>query len=429
MTRRELLALLATLPWVAGCGSALGDGRVPLRLAHWGGAGADGEFDRLVRRLRQEFEAANPDLDLRPEGIPGSQEYVSKLLLSHVAGAMPDVVTLDASSAAAFIENGTLRDLAPFAEKDPAFDWGEYFPNVVDVARRGDRVYAVPIDFTPMVVYLNRRLFREAGAALPEPGWDFDRFLAAARATTRGDVFGFEFANWMPGWVMFLWNNGGDVLTSDGLRASGALDSEECVGAVQFLADLVLRHRVAPSLSQVAAMGVDLFATGRAAMKVSGHWNLIALQASPGIDLDDVMVLELPTNLARGVTVMYQAGLAIGASCRHPDAAWRYVRWFTGRNVQERYNASGIAVSARVDVEDAKLQAVRGGSAAAEQRTETFRRVVPTARPPWGARVEGYDIVEREGQGAMDAVLKNGVPVREALQAAAARIDAAVARR
>ena len=421
MNRREALAWMAGAALLPlGCREVV-DSRVPLRLATWGGAGDDGEYFKLIQQIYRDFERFNPEVRLRVEGVPGSQEYVSKLLLDHIAGSMPDIITLDASSAAVFIDNGTLLDLNPFIERD-AFDLGAFYPNVVDVARRGTALYAVPTDFTPMVMYCNTRLFHEAGVAVPSGRWTFEDFLNKAKALTHNDQFGFEFANWMPGWVMFVWNNGGDVLSPDGSKASGFLDSRQSVEAIQFLADLVTKHKVSPSLSEAAATGVDLFATSKAAMKVVGHWYLVGLEASKEISMDDVAVVELPTNLDRSVTVMYEAGNSIGKHCKHPDLAWEYLKYWSSKAVQSRYNASGIAVSGRKDVEQEKLQPLLPQKRNAEL-ARAFQQIVPSARPPWGAKVEGYDRVEDIAQKAMDAVLKNGVPVHVALTKAAVEID------
>ncbi|MBS1714248.1 MAG: extracellular solute-binding protein [Armatimonadetes bacterium] len=428
MTRRQALAWMtaaATLP--LGC-RASDDGRTVIRVANWGGAGDDSDYFKMVRSLYDRYSDHDPTSRVRVELVPGSQEYVSKLLLDHIAGAMPDVVTIDASSAAVFIDNGLLADLTPFAESDPTFDLDGFFPNVVDIARRGKGLFAVPIDFTPMVLYCNARHFREAGVPLPEGKWSHAEFLEKAKALTTADRFGFEFANWMPGWVTFLWNHGADVLSPDGARASGFLDSEKSIEAIGFVADLVSKHKVSPSLSQTAAAGVDYFATGRASMKVVGHWFLVGLAASQEVDLEDVVVVELPTELDRSETVMYEAGLGIGGSCKHPQKAWEFIKYWTGHGVQSKYNTSGIAVSARKDVEEAKL-ADKTLSPRAVERNRAFQRIVPSARPPWGSRVEGYDRVEDNCQKAMDAVLKNGVPVKEAFAKAARDIDLEFSRR
>lgn len=434
MTRREAILLLAGLAVSPiGCKSVL-DPRPTIRLANWGGAGDGGEFFELVQRLYREFEAKS-GIRLRVEGTPGSQEYTNKLLLDYICGSMPDVVTLDASSAAAFIDNGALLDLRPYVRRDN-FDTSVFYENVLEIGERGDKLFAIPTDFTPMVVYCNLKHFREADVELPSGRWTFDEFLRAAVKLTAKDRFGLELANWMPGWVMFLWNNGGDVLSPDGATATGYLDSPQSVEAVQFLADLVLKHKAAPDLSQAAMLGADLFATGRASMKVVGHWNLITVMASKDISIEDVAVVELPTNLPQSVTVFYEAGNAIGAKCKRPDLAWEFIKYFSSFDTQVQYNSSGIAVCGRKDVEASKIakKSLAGNDidpaeSASLALDKSFDRIVPMARAPWGAKVEGYDRVETMGQKAFDAILKNGVPVKKALSQAAREIDEEFAKR
>lgn len=87
-------------------------------------------------------------------------------------------------------------------------------------------------------MYYNKRLFDKAGVAHPKAGWNFEDFRNTAKALTiPGKQYGFSFANWMPGWIMWLWNNGGDAIDASGPRASGILDSPENVQTLEFLRD------------------------------------------------------------------------------------------------------------------------------------------------------------------------------------------------
>lgn len=421
---RVLLVLLA-LAALVGCGPR-DDGKIVLRVANWSGAGDDSEFEKTTQRIFREFEQENPGVEVRIEGIPDG--YVSKVILSFVAGTEPDVMLLDASSAAVFIDNGVLTDLSPFIAKDSEFDLDDFFPNVVDIARRGDAVYAIPNDFTPMVVYYNKRLFDAAGVPYPQAGWTFDDFRASSKALTKKDQYGFAFANWMPGWIMWLWNNGGDVVAVNGdARASGTFDSLENVQTIEFLRDLITIDRSAPSLSEAAALGVDLFANAQAAMTVSGHWAMIGYanapkgkDGKPKLVWDDLGVAPMPTNTGTSHTVMYESGYAIGKNSKHKDLAWKFLKFFTSEAVQREYQESGIAVCARRDI-------------AAERATNPleaqFLPLIPSARAPWGAKVEGYEIVEKVGKNALDSVLNNNTPVQEALTRAAKRIDQEFAKR
>lgn len=430
---REILLRLAVaviglcVALTPGCVNPKTGGKTVLRVATWGGAGDDSEFTQTVRRLRREFEAENPGVEVREEAIPGPGEYVRKLLLSFIAGTEPDIITLDASSAAVFIENGVLLDLQPMIDRDPEFNLGDYYENVVNIARRGKELYAIPGDFTPMVLYYNRKLFDEAGVAYPTENWTFADFLNAAKALTKPNQYGFKFSNWMPGWIVWLWNNGGDVLNAEGTSAVGSFDSKASVEAVEFLRDLVKKHKVAPSLSETAAQGVDLFANGQAAMEVSGHWAMIGYQnapkgkdGNPRLDIRDVGVARLPTQLRSSVTVMYEAGFAIGRNSKNRELAWKYVKYMSSYRVQKEYNATGIAISARKDVSQENAK---------DERARAFLAIIPSARPPWGPIVEGYENVERVGESEMNAIIAGSKPPAEALADAARRIDKDFARR
>ncbi|MEZ0327067.1 MAG: sugar ABC transporter substrate-binding protein [Fimbriimonas sp.] len=400
-----------------------------LRVSSWGGAGDDSDFDKMVKKFYRDFEEENPGVKVRPELIPGSgSEYVHKMMLNFVAGAEPDIMIVDASSAALFINNGVLADLTKL-EKGSDFEIGDYFPNVLDIGRRGDALYTIPSDFTPMVMYYNKELFDAAGVPYPKAGWTFQEFQETAAKLTdpAKKQHGFVFSNWMPGWVMWLWNSGADVLSRDGTRASGNLDSPKAVETITYLRDLVMKHHVAPSFSQVASTGVDPFANGEAAMTVSGHWAMIGYKnapkknGKPAIDWTKLGVVELPHNTPRSNTVMYAAGYGITSRCKQKELAWKLIKKWTSYAHQLPYNKSGIAVSARKDV---------AAELAKDPVDRQFLDIIPTARPPAGSWVEGYEIVETLGAKAMDSVLASPESdVAGILSKTAKRIDLEFAKR
>jgi len=416
------VVIFFALPAV-GCREDAEEGVKVLRVANWGGVQVDSEFMRLERKIREEFEQLHPGVRVRFEQIPGPGQYAPKLLMMHVTGSVPDVVHLDASSAAVFIDNGVLRDLSPFIERDADFDLEGYFENVTRIAARGDRLYAIPLDFTPMVMYYNKKLFDAAGVPYPRPGWTWDEFLETARKLTvfpegarAPTQYGFNFENQPPLWMMWIWNNGGDLLDPEGRRATGYFDSPESIAAVQFLVDLMTKHRVAPHLTESAAAGLDLFRAGLAAMDLKGHWMIIDYRA----DQMNFGVVGLPTNLPRRVTVVYEAGLAVTAHAKHPDLGWEYIKFMTSKGVQVRRVASGLAIS--------------GNRAAAAEFAgnpveDAFLAEVEYARPPWGAKVERFPFIEDLVREMLEDILYSHgkLPVSKAMHETAKLIDAALA--
>jgi multiple sugar transport system substrate-binding protein len=413
---KALLGIGAALviAMTGGCGRS-GESKQVLRIASWGSAGDDSLAAQIERETLAEFERQNPGIEIQVENTPGSGEYARKMMLAYVAGAEPDVLRLDASSAAVFINNNVLQDLTPFIQTDPEFKLDDFYPNVVDIARKDGKLYAIPVDFTPMVMYLNVKLFKEAGVPLPKAGWTWTDFRQKAKELTSKDSYGFVFSNWMPGWIMWFWNNGADVFGPD-MEAQGAANSSEAVEAVTFLRDLIEKDRSSPSLSQMAAEGASLFPNGKAAMEISGHWNLVSLANAPGIKLTDVMVVPLPVAKkgTPSVTALYESGWSIPRRAKNRDLAWKFIKYYTSRAVQEKVQQSGIGICARKDVAEARAN---------NEREKAFVAIVPSGRRPWGSLVEEYGFVESEGQRMMDSVLKTGKTPREALDRFAQAVD------
>lgn len=390
---------------------------VVLRVANWGSPANVSEFLALDRAIQRDFEARYPDRRVRVavEQIPGENQYTAKLMMMHLAGNMPDVVHLDASSAAVFIDNDVLVDLSGRLASDPDIHANQYFTNVLDIARRGERLYAIPLDFTPMVIVYNKRLFDQAGVAYPRDGWTWEEFLetcAALKARPPADTavwYPFDFWNWMPGWYPFIIAGGGDVLDESGRRATGAFDSEATRRVLRGIVHDLVGRGLAPHPRQRTAVGKDLFRSQMAAMILTGHWMMLEYN-SEGLD---VGIVSVPTT-GRRITVMYATGLAISRQARHPDLAWEFIEYMTSDPVQRIRNQTGLAISGN-------------RSAAAALATNEVERAflgqVRYARAPWGSRVERYQLVEDLGWEMMEDVLHAGRDVDEAAAAYARLMD------
>ncbi len=404
--RITILALTLTALLAAGpqCAQNQDTGNTTtLRVANWGSPAVDPLFMRIERELREGFEASQPGAQVRFEQIPGFGQYAPKLLMMHVTGSMPDALSLDASSGAVFMDNNVLQDLTPFIEKDKSFKLDDFFPNAVNAFRRGNKLYAIPFDFTPMMIYYNKRLFDAAGVPYPKAGWTWDDFLTTAQALTIRDAdarkppkqYGYFFMNVMPFWMLWHWTAGGDVLSPDGRQASGYFDGPLGVEAMQFQADLMYKYRVAPTLAESKAAGVDLFLNERAAMDLKGHWMMIDYRQK-GIDFG---VVPLPTKSGKPVTVVYVTGLSIAGKAQHPELAWEYIKYMTSRDVQIKRVSSGLAISGNRQA---------AAHYAGTQMEDAFIAAVADARPPWGSTVERYPLIEGLGEEMVEDLMSFG---------------------
>lgn len=75
------------------------------------------------------------------------------------------------------IDLGSLLNLDPFVNDDPAFDRDDFLMGVLSQVTREDMIWSLPMFIQPEVLWYNSVRFSEAGAQLPENGWTVDQFI------------------------------------------------------------------------------------------------------------------------------------------------------------------------------------------------------------------------------------------------------------
>ena len=115
-----------------------------------------------------------------------------------------------------------------------------------------------------LTAYVNLALVERSGARKPpttwrDPTWTNDAFLEFCQKTTRregGQTVQFGFTGTHDNWRYYMpwvWANGGDMFDKD-LKAVTLGDPPGLEG-IQFLGDLITRHRVAPTPDELRELG------------------------------------------------------------------------------------------------------------------------------------------------------------------------------
>jgi multiple sugar transport system substrate-binding protein len=407
---------------VAGCSGGGGaDQRVVLRLTTWAGQ----EEMAIMEETIALFEQRYPEVDVRHETIPVN--YKEKVMISVAGGAPPDVILIDSEDLPAFVKRSLLINLAPYGRR-VGLDLDLFYPQVLEIGRRGEALYAWPKDFTPMVIYYNADLLERAGVRPAGVDWTWEEFLAAARACTAdedgdgepetyGVNIGRQFFYWQP-WV---WSAGGQSLSPDGTRAGGWLDAPQARAAIGFLADLHGRWRVSPRpevFRGAGGMVQNLFYVGRLAMMESGHWILPKLGRYVQEGRVRIGVANIPHREGTApVTVMYESGWAVPAAGRHRQWAVRLAAFLADEEAQRIRGRLGLAVPAMPHLAAEIVAADPWGLG------DAFLRIIPTSRPSRGTEVDDYRVVDRLLAEVFDRIHSRGETVEEATTAVARRVD------
>ncbi len=299
------------------------------------GTGDSGEGLTPHFKIIEMFEAANPDIQVQLEPV-GSGDYYARILTQIAAGDPPDLLQIGDDAVPMFVDRGAFLPLDDFiASEQYPLDTGIYLPGVMEPGKWNGAQYLLPKDFSPLAIYYNKQLFDAAGVPYPQEGWTWDDLLATAQQLTLTDAsgnvtqWGIQLPGpWTTGFEYWVAAAGGSLISEDGANFAGYMDAPEVQAAVQFYADLYNKYKVAPPPADMNAFGGgnSEFDSGKAAMRLFGRWPQAGMKENPNIDLG---VAPLPAGAERA-GVLFWGGFGISSLSENPEAAWRFLRFYTG---------------------------------------------------------------------------------------------------
>jgi multiple sugar transport system permease protein len=397
---------------------------IALRLVDWAGI----EEIPLDEQAINEFKKLHPGIEVLYEPNPGRQ-YEEKILSSLAADDPPDVFLLDSKLIPTFTNKKILLDLTPFISI-LSIDTTQWYPNAVAIARRGNGLYAFPKGFTPLMVFYNRKLFREAGVAYPHADWTWDEYLRTAQHLTKdidGDgtpnQHGAAFTNYYFYWIPWIWSGGGDVIGPDGRGATGFLNAPATEAALQFLIDLRVKHRIAPDVgtwaqSEKTGANHQLFSNGKIGMVVDGHWRMPKFLEHIQANRLEIGAAPFPKHPSgKKVNVMYESGWCVPVSAKHPREAVMLAAFMAGET------ACRIRASRKLEIPSVIKVAEELVASDPTGMERAFVDEVPFCRQPWGSIIERFSEIEWTLQDAVDEVMINGQPMHTTMTKYATRID------
>jgi multiple sugar transport system substrate-binding protein len=296
-----------------------------------------------AEKLVAEYNRTNPGPPVVFQHV--SEPFAEKVMIQTVGGSAPDVFRIDAFQLVDWARRGALLDLTDLAGGDAGFSKEDFYPALMAINHHEGRLYGVPTGFSTLVLFYNKDLFDRAGIEYPDDSWDWDKFLAATRKMTLRDEqgrtvqFGCAMDN---GLLVYAWQAGGRFYDERGGRCT--FNSPETVRGLDFCWDLLIRYRVSPGFVESSVLKPNTrFATGRVPMMLSGCWSVPRLSLSKNLRWG---VARLPRGPAGPVSGLLSSSVVASSSTRHPEAAWRFIRYLASREGQIAEAKDGTAIPA-----------------------------------------------------------------------------------
>jgi len=257
------LALLAGL--LSGCGGEAKSAKESGAESANKGSGNSGETvtvsmaisgSEQEQKLRYEtadlFMKEHPNIKIEWVDI-GNERYQKTLTLIS-GGNAPDILYIN-DWTLPLATRGVLMPLDDFIQADKSFNLDEFYPSIIEAYKLDGKLYGLPQDLSPTVIYYNKDLFDQAGVPHPTDDWTQDEFVAAAKKLTNPakKQYGFILSTWNTEYDGWMLRNGASLFTPD--MKKSAVDSPEALKGLQLLKQLVVDDHVSPNPAEIQAMG------------------------------------------------------------------------------------------------------------------------------------------------------------------------------
>ena len=281
------------------------------------------------------FHAVNPKITVKVT-VSDWDTYWDKLQTGIAGGDAPDVFAMDGPLFPDYQSRDVLLNLKPYIDKS-GYDLGQLADQAVGDFTTAGGQFGLPRDLNVVVLFYNKKMFDTAGLPYPDDTWDWAKLTeVATKLTLKGaggkvSQWGFytETSDMENYWSSLVWQNGGDIIAPDGKAT--VLGTDQAVGGIQRLADLIWKDKVMPDAAITDVLG-DAFEQGQAAMEANGSW-LVATHQAAGISLG---IAPLPKGPAGQATSINPTGAVVYANSKSPDAAWEFVKYLASPAAQTK---------------------------------------------------------------------------------------------
>jgi multiple sugar transport system substrate-binding protein len=265
------------------------------------------------------FNKAYPGVSVSFEPIPDSRV---KAVTQIAAGTAADVFNLGDGDVGWYEDRNALENLTPYA-KAAGFSFSQYVPSTLILGHTANGgQYALPKDYSSLAVYYNKDMFKAAGLPMPSANWTWDEFRNDAIKLTKNGVEGFTAGgDWSRLVDAVVRSLGGRLISPDGRTVMGYMNSAASVKAVSFWVNLFTKDKVALTPTEAKAINGDEFASGKAAMNITGIWPSLGATGYRKTLKFNWGVAPFPRGTASANTICW-AGFVMSKATKHPREAF-----------------------------------------------------------------------------------------------------------
>jgi ABC-type glycerol-3-phosphate transport system substrate-binding protein len=305
-------------------------GATPATLQFWHVRYTLPHLNQALLDFGKAFEQSHPGVQVQIQSFPFG-EYFQKINTAYAGNQAPDVFFVDFPEIASYSYRKMIVPLDSMVSKA---DQDDYYPGPRNDMTYQGRLWALPMHQSTEQLLYSVDAVEQAKIRPPhtlDQQWTWGEFITAAETVAQRDSarvtrWAYTTTYYPPDmyviqpWVAMA---GGAILSPDGTRATGYLNSPGTVRGLTFWGDLYTKRQLAPIQPTP-----DLFATGKAVFMQGNPFVLRDIaQRFPGFRIG---VTFLPKD-RRGATNSGAYHIGISTQTKQQDLAWQLVDSIAGR--------------------------------------------------------------------------------------------------
>ncbi len=329
-TQKTLAVLLSVILCLAAGAAAAESAPVTINFWHHYSA-QSAENETLMNVLIPQFESENPGIKVNAVSHEWAELH-DKILVSASSDSLPDVARCDIAWLPEFQKMGVLvaldREMSDFPAASSAL-----LDSAMSTAKIGGSYYALALNTNSKIMFYNTAMLEAAGVTVPAT---MDEWMETVRKLGGENANGQQIWGWnepaLSGWNLcpFIWSFGGSLTNDEQTLATGYINSEKTVKAIDAFAALV-KEGVLTGFNSGDIPMTDGFGAGRYAMMLEGPWKTAELAgAYPDVAYGTA---PIPAGEGGSVSVLGGEDIAMFAGANQ-EAAWKFMQFMTGEYAQ-----------------------------------------------------------------------------------------------
>lgn len=408
----KIIIIFFAIFLIGGCApNKTADNKGGITITIWENYG--NEEHELFVKLIEEYDKKHPNIHIKVSRIPWVG-HEAKYRTALTVNSTPDIGRIDTGFLAELASNNAIYALNEFGADGVK---GEYLEAAINSNIYRGKIYGLPDQITGVCLFYNKDLFRAAGLDPNKPPKTWTEFIEYAKRLTipEKNQYGFGMNNSL--WWSFPFFNtfGAKFLSND--HKTCLLNSKEGIEALRLKVDLYRKYKVEGGAWISGAINPEVgFLNKRYAMIFMGPWNVKNFK-NAGINFG---VSLIPAGPKGSSTNVGGSNLVIFKSCKHPEIAYKILRYITGKYFQTKW-ALGLSQI------PTNLRAYKQIDKKSHPILSVFmeQMKLAIARPP----LKNYGKIEEIINPEMEAALLGKKVVEDALNTSVKRINNEVLQR